>query len=355
MAHVQIYKADDNITYTPKFMLLVAEDDTNGSHVLESPQYAAVIKAQLAAEQYAKEAEETAKQLSDTVDEAIQPVREAVETAQETADNATDKAQEALDTRVPNRADGTTKGVCYTINASGDNTVSTYAVTNSPKTIAIRDDNGRLKTSYPEGDVDAANKKYIDDKETALNERIASTKADLELIIGDNYSDTNAYISEVERIAKGATQAVSFVSYSKMIDTLNSHDSADKRTYRTGQNFYIRTPNVPDLWVYHISPPYGSYTYVSDEAFTTELKDKGYVKVGYYLLAPLETQKVDLTEYPKKEEVALDIQTAKDDIVRYVNDEYYKAYVVDQSIATAKQEAIDAILTLYPNLDEEVF
>lgn len=74
LAQIQIYQADENITFTPEFMLLVSEDKTNGSHVLESPQYAAVIKAQLAAAASASDAEaaaERAKEAAESVNEAF--------------------------------------------------------------------------------------------------------------------------------------------------------------------------------------------------------------------------------------------------------------------------------------------
>ena len=45
-----------------------------------------------------------------------------------------------------------------------------------------------------------------------------------------------------------------------------------------------------------------NYTYSTDEDFTNSLKEQGYVQVGYYNLSALETQKVDLTDYAKKEQ-----------------------------------------------------
>ena len=59
----------------------------------------------------------------------------------------------------------------------------------------------------------------------------------------------------------------------------------------------IITLNVPDLWISGIESASQSYTYTTDEAFTTALATNGYVQVGYYKLSALETQKVDLTNY----------------------------------------------------------
>jgi hypothetical protein len=87
-----------------------------------------------------------------------------------------------------------------------------------------------------------------------------------------------------------------------MISSLNT---ADRDKYRIGQNVYIRELGVPDLWISNKSIS-GSkpYTYTSDEDFVAELKENGRVWVGHFSLSPLETQKVDLTEYPTTEEVA---------------------------------------------------
>lgn len=64
-AVLQIYKDSDTIAYSPEICLVVREDKTNGSKVLNSPQYSAVVKAQLAAEQYAKLAEQYAEEAGD--------------------------------------------------------------------------------------------------------------------------------------------------------------------------------------------------------------------------------------------------------------------------------------------------
>lgn len=99
----------------------------------------------------------------------------------------------------------------------------------------------------------------------------------------------------------GANKAVSYGNYSTMITALNSLSAAD---YDVGQNIMIVTLNVPDLWVSAVSTSKSTYTYTSDSAFVEALKANGSVKVGYYTLSALETQKADLTEYPKTSELA---------------------------------------------------
>ena len=85
-----------------------------------------------------------------------------------------------------------------------------------------------------------------------------------------------------------------------MVATINTSPSDGMRS---GQNILIRTLEVPDLWVYSVESSNVPYVYTTDTAFTDTLKSDGYVQVGYYDLAALETQKVDLTDYYTKTEV----------------------------------------------------
>lgn len=147
------------------------------------------------------------------------------------------------------------------------------------------------KTSQLTNDSGFINSSYHDD-----------TKQDIE----DNSLDTTyktipAAINEVNSIAKGANQALSYANYSAMVTAFNNFAS-DK--YNTGQNVMIVTLQVPDLWISGIESTSQPYTYTTDEAFTTALSANGYVQVGYYKLSALETQKVDLTDYVKNTDYA---------------------------------------------------
>ena len=79
-----------------------------------------------------------------------------------------------------------------------------------------------------------------------------------------------------------------------MVTTFNSLAGG---TYRVGQNVYILTLDVPDLWVSSIESTSVPYTYINDEEVLYELDSNGYLQVGYYRLSALEEQKVDLTNY----------------------------------------------------------
>ena len=108
-------------------------------------------------------------------------------------------------------------------------------------------------------------------------------------------------IEDVESIAKGSNQAISFNNYEELVDYLNV---LEPNKLKVGQNIYIATRNVPDVWV---QKDWGiqtnnRYTYTSDEAIV-ELLSKGNLVVGHYQIQPLETQKVDITDYVSKDEV----------------------------------------------------
>ena len=113
----------------------------------------------------------------------------------------------------------------------------------------------------------------------------------------NNHATTKNY---VDNLFNGANKAVSFENYSEMISSLNSLANT---SYSVGQNIMIVTLNVPDLWVSEIAEESVAYSYVSDDDFVADLNTNGSVQVGYFKLSALETQKVDLTDYAKVEDL----------------------------------------------------
>ena len=121
---------------------------------------------------------------------------------------------------------------------------------------------------------------------------------------GNNIVDTYATktaLSAVETtantaksIAEGRARAVSFESYTAMVTAINAAESTE---YKVGDNIFIQTKEVPDLWVYSVESTTSSYTYTNDTALVTALETTGYVQIGYYKIAAMETGKVDLTGY----------------------------------------------------------
>ena len=119
----------------------------------------------------------------------------------------------------------------------------------------------------------------------------------------DEHYASNDRVDTVESIAKGANQAVPFANYRTMINALNAVQDPDK--YNIGQNIYIRTVNVPDLWISGVTTviPDDAHIYTTDENFVNELNEKGYVWLDMFQLSQLETQKANLTNCATKEEL----------------------------------------------------
>ena len=112
-------------------------------------------------------------------------------------------------------------------------------------------------------------------------------------------------VDTLESIVKGRNQALAYNSYSEMITALNG---MTKDELKRGQNIYIGTVGVPDLWVYSVETTKVTYSYVNDNTIVNTLDTNTTIQVGYYKLAQLETQKVDLTN------IESDIDTLQSDV-----------------------------------------
>ena len=117
--------------------------------------------------------------------------------------------------------------------------------------------------------------------------------------VEDAKSYTDSEFDAIESIAKGAARSVAYDSYE---DFINEFLTLNDTEYKVGDHILIRTLEVPDLWIYKVLEAPYSYTYVDDETFIEELM-ASFVAVGYYVVAPLETQKVALEDYAKTSEV----------------------------------------------------
>ncbi len=143
---------------------------------------------------------------------------------------------------------------------------------------------------------------YVDDASTTNKFVTASDKTnwngkqDASNNSGLNTTDKSIVgaINEVDAVAKGANQAKGFASYSALITEINS---ASSTAYKVGQSFFVQTLEVPDLWILSVENSSSTYTYTTDAAFITATGTSTGQQVGYYKLAQLETQKVDLSNY----------------------------------------------------------
>ncbi len=100
--------------------------------------------------------------------------------------------------------------------------------------------------------------------------------------------------NSTKNIAEGRVSATVVENYSELVTELKS---AAKDDYKIGDNFYIQALNVPDLWICDVKETSTSYIYSNDAAITSALKSNGIIQIGYFELAQLETEKIDLSGY----------------------------------------------------------
>lgn len=127
--------------------------------------------------------------------------------------------------------------------------------------------------------------------------------------VDNDFIATNSKIDEVESIALGAEKAITYGDYRQMVQTLNA---LPKTFFKAGQGINIITMGVPDVWVAYVQDTSIPYTYTSDETIAETLKTIGTLQIGYFVLAQKETQKVDLTDYAKKDQVPVIDATLKE-------------------------------------------
>ena len=121
--------------------------------------------------------------------------------------------------------------------------------------------------------------------------QLLSRQINFENTINSKVDTLETNVNTLDAIAKGRNQALAYNNYSEMITALNG---MTKDELKRGQNIYIGTVGVPDLWVYSVETTKVTYSYTNDETFVNGLNTNVTVKVGYYKLAQLETQKVDI-------------------------------------------------------------
>ena len=126
--------------------------------------------------------------------------------------------------------------------------------------------------------------------------------------IDNQFVEFNQRADTIEEIAKGATVAKSFLTYAEMVEDLNGEP---KTRYKVGQHFIIQTIGVPDLYVYGVSSNNQPYEYINDKEIVKSTEN-GYLQIGYYQISQLETQKANLAEYAKKNQVPVINATLKE-------------------------------------------
>lgn len=172
--------------------------------------------------------------------------------------------------------------------------------------------NNKIKSSYSTMQGDVYDVSYVNSN---FAEKQDKTDSDLLTI---NKSIVPA-INEVNNLAKEKQSSKSFVNYSALITYLQNLGGT---ALNMGQSLYVKTLNVPDLWIYENQvDPKATYVYESDEKFLSDLRQTGTLQIGFYKVAELETQKVDLSEYVETNKIKSAYSTSQGAVydVTYVN------------------------------------
>ena len=168
----------------------------------------------------------------------------------------------------------------------------------------------------------------------SVTKKITLTKGETFQTASDNSLDTTSKtvvgaINEVNSVAKNANIAKGYANYSSIITELNS---ASATAFKVGQSLYVQTQEVPDLWIISIESSSIPYTYTTDAAFVTATGASGGQQVGYYKLAQLETEKVDLADYVTDTEMNQAIGDA--------------TIAIEQGVATALEDYVQKTTTI---------
>lgn len=143
----------------------------------------------------------------------------------------------------------------------------------------------------------------IDSKIDEVDAKVTEVEAKVtdEAVTRENgIAEVNDKVDVATNIAKGRNQALAYKTYQEMVTDLNAKEANE---LSVGQNIYIGTVGIPDVWVYDVAPDKVEYTYSSDEAIVVEVELNTSLQIGYYRIAFLEGQKVDLTNYLSQDDV----------------------------------------------------
>lgn len=154
------------------------------------------------------------------------------------------------------------------------------------------------------------------DKEEIVNTVKPMVETDMQPIL----EEIENTAKQAEIVAKGASQALQYLDYQDMVTNFNAFD---KNKFDTSKNIMIKKLNVPDVWIYGVSEEYVNYEYTTDEDLINLLLSDTGLQVGYYVLSPLETQKVDLTEYTKQDQFVTLTQAEYDALTEKSANTYY--------------------------------
>ena len=132
---------------------------------------------------------------------------------------------------------------------------------------------------------------------------------------GNVITSTYATKTELQNGLAGKSQSKTYNNYQAFVTAVNAMNNT---ALKVGDNVFIVTQYVPDMWVSAVNSSSATYTYSSDSAIVTALGSANGLTVGYYVFRELETEKVDLTAYQTKTDNGLN--TTSKTVVGAINE-----------------------------------
>ena len=132
---------------------------------------------------------------------------------------------------------------------------------------------------------------------------------------GNVITSTYATKTELQEGLAGKSQSKTYNNYQAFVTAVNAMNNT---ALKVGDNVFIVTQDVPDMWVSVVNSSSATYTYTSDSAIVTALGSANGLTVGYYVFRELETEKVDLTAYQTKNDNSLN--TTSKTVVGAINE-----------------------------------
>lgn len=146
------------------------------------------------------------------------------------------------------------------------------------------------------------------DSYSKVIERLASLEGIYDIInkkqrleeIDAEVTEMKAAFPRLMALVESANCSLTFENYENFVLSVSNYSNEE---LKVGQSVYIKTLNVPDVWVYSVNTEFANYSFVSEEQTLKDIEESGYLTVGYYTFAGLETLKVDLEDYLTKEQI----------------------------------------------------
>ena len=172
--------------------------------------------------------------------------------------------------------------------------------------------------------------------------------------IKELFSETNTAVSTAQQalhLAAGATGSTVFLDYEDMYNSFK-YDSPANLT--VGQHVLIIKLNVPDLWISKVDSEFKFVDYTTDEDFLNELAEKGSVQLGRYHVSALETQKVVLSDYLRKNDDASTLPQVYGKSADGVSQWMVNYSTGVTGGALVQRNSTGTITSVYPNNDSDV-